>query len=170
MRIVFLDFDGVILTAESRLGKTLPVSSGRTIQAYFEDCAVLYKPEQSKIDLLNEITETTKASIIVTSNWRRGLNLNRLRKLLSSWGVKGKVLGVTPTIGLRMRFNEIAQWLKNRSSVESYVILDDHCEGLLSEMQYRLVLSTFSIGLTPELKDKAIEILAQVREDICEVA
>jgi hypothetical protein len=141
MRIVFLDFDGVLIPMD-----------GTTISR---------KPAPSCISALNAITEQTGAQIVVSSSWRNVASIDKLRALLKRWGVKASVIGVTPSIHGRdiSRGQEIAAWLKaNRDGVE-FVILDDD-----SEMR---PLSAYHIqtdkrrGLTGDDADRAVSLLTE---------
>lgn len=165
MRIVFLDFDGVILSIESRLGVTMPSIADHTVRTYFSKCADLYKATPRNVMILNKITDSSKAKIVISSNWRLGLSFKRLKELLATWGVTGHVIGVTPRLGVKQRFSEIALFLKtkNYKSLESYVILDDYCcNGITPELRDRLVLTSFDEGLTEEHFEQASKILQKV--------
>src|SRR5581483_4761430 len=120
MKVIFLDFDGVIVPAHSwreRKGKS---------ERGWKPC----------VDALNHITDTTGAVIVVSSTWRLGEEVIALRELLRGWGVTGSVVGKTPRLTVSEtdfreldRGHEIQWWLDQRGNrrgdVESFVILDD---------------------------------------------
>jgi predicted nucleic acid-binding protein len=144
MKIIFLDFDGVIRTYRSIKGKAF--------EGVDTEC----------VEELNRIIATTKAKIVISSSWR-GKFIAPMQKLLNSWGVKGKVVGVTPRLE---RFNgtihtsatrgtEIQQWLDEHTETEAYVIIDDDTDMLDSQLD-RFVLTDFQVGLTRDLAEKAI--------------
>lgn len=154
-RIVFLDVDGVLINlACFSLGGAK--RSGSHSQAH-PDC----------VRELNRITDTTGARIVVSSVWRHG-GLKRIRDILRSWGVTGKVIGITPDlcrapkdsaiIIATERGDEIQAWLDTtRFNVETFVILDDDAD--MKHLKPRLIQSTFEKGLTPEHADRAIALL-----------
>ena len=137
MKVVFLDFDGVINTHEGAW-------------------------DSAAIARLNRITDATGAVIVVSSSWREAFpdpedasrceapmatrttdgapatlrcqacrgcqeeTLAILRDFLAGSGVTAKVIGLTPVLDGEPRGREIQAWLdENRKSVEGYVILDD---------------------------------------------
>lgn len=73
MKVIFLGYDGVIVTAPTRY------ASGDPWCIYW----------------LNYIIEHTGASIVVSSTWRMGRTLAELQKQLNEWGVKGTVIDKT---------------------------------------------------------------------------
>jgi hypothetical protein len=71
MKVVFLDFDGVLNRGFGRA-------------------------EPRLADRLNTITHKSGAVIVVHSSWRYGRSLDMLRHILEGWGVKGEVIDMTP--------------------------------------------------------------------------
>lgn len=119
MKIVFLDFDGVLNSLSD-----IAFSSGSTaFQAQF-------------IERLNAIVQASRAKVVVSSTWRVNHSLDELRKLLESSGFEGEVIGCTPVfdyeqarglsdIGV-IRCNEIQAWIDAHPiPLTSFVILDD---------------------------------------------
>ncbi len=143
MKLIFLDFDGVILNARS-----FHVCSGREAIA-----------DPICIAALNRITGTTGAEIVVSSSWRLGTPLIELRRLLKEWGAQADVIGRTPfTEYSRTRGSEIAEWMRDcPRDVEAFVILDDDDD--MGHLKDRLVLTDFNEGLTDSHADQAIQML-----------
>jgi HAD domain in Swiss Army Knife RNA repair proteins len=141
VRLLFLDFDGVLINAESLRQDS--------IEAHPECVAAL-----------NRIVASTGALVVVTSAWRRGRSLAELRWLLKAWDVKATVIGKTPYLDGKSKSDEIEFWLKANSdrfpSVESIAILDDANMNGLSEF---LVKTEFCPGLTEADADRAIAML-----------
>lgn len=116
MKIIFLDFDGVISTYEKG-----------------------WRFDVEKIELLKEIVDKTDAKIVVTSSWKRGFtevgnfiksfynkpkNKDLKNVTIFDWFVKS-IYDITDNNG-SWRGDEIQRWIdKHNEEIESYVILDD---------------------------------------------
>lgn len=127
MKIIFLDFDGVITTQKSR-----------------------YKLDKDKLELLGQILKETDAKIVVSSSWRKH-NLEETKKYLSEvshfvpfpFPFVDDIIGVTPRIYVNINGNyksvprgmEIEMWLsqfeKEHGLVDSFIILDDDMDMIL---------------------------------------
>lgn len=144
MKVIFLDFDGVVINMEA--------------------CRNDNKPDKINIDSLNTLIERSKAKIVISSSWRIG-GLSYASGMLKTWGIKGEVIGCTPYLPYienETRGTEIQQWLDAgrellEEPVESFVILDDDSD--MGNLLPFLVRSTFEKGFLPEHVDKAMEIL-----------
>lgn len=135
-RIIFLDFDGVVVCLPVEYDRTL---SGRKVHALNRGC----------VDRLNYLIIRTGAAVVVSSSWRLHEDLERLTTYLGRAGFLGRVVGVTPDLarlGDRLgvevpadatpeeahalyhpvqRGHEVEAWLQDHPEVESYVVLDD---------------------------------------------
>ena len=116
MKIIFLDFDGVISTYEKG-----------------------WRFDVEKIELLKEIVDKTDAKIVVTSSWKRGFtevdnfiksfydkprNKDLKKVTIFDWFAKS-IYDITDNNG-SWRGDEIQRWIdKHNEEIESYVILDD---------------------------------------------
>lgn len=154
-KVLFLDVDGVL-------------NSARTWKTRVEGMAAEH------VALVAHILRETGASVVVSSTWRTfpGWNdgASQFHKTLAKHGADGalilsRVIGRTvdgwemqlpKTDGRLLRGTEIQHWLDARQ-VECFVILDD--DGDMGPLTTRLVQTTFDDGLTPELADRAIEML-----------
>lgn len=139
MKVIFLDVDGVLITAK------------RCRQGF----GIV---EPSCVAAVNSLIEQTGAAIVLSSCWRIGCNTRiEVCDLLNGWGVKGKVLGSTPHSYDKTRGEEIQQWLdeNERYPVESFVILDDDSD--MGQLMPRLVKSTFTDGFTSAHIAEAVE-------------
>lgn len=152
MKIIFLDFDGPIIPAQS----------------HTPERPIAMKAWPDSVEALNRITDTTGAVIVISSNWRAD-GLHRIHVLLESWGVTGKVVGMTPILFRKTdslweaasRGEEIAEYLHGKKNVESFVILDDHND--MDELEPYLIQTPFDVGLTEKDADRAIDMLTRPR-------
>lgn len=154
MKIIFLDFDGVITTPSSKYCLSPP-----------------------HMDILGKILESTGAYIVISSSWRR-YNLEQTINFITSrsnpfvgknpFPFIDRVIDITKRLRpIKMsdyihRGDEIQEWL-DRHEVESYVILDD-INNMLESQQSHLVLTDEIDGLTEKDVEKAIGILNENKE------
>lgn len=163
MKVIFLDFDGVITTHNSN-----------------------WALDKEKLDLLGEIIDRTGAKIVISSSWRRG-TLERTIEYLSTpnehyvpfpFPYVDDVVGITPKASIAVngdvdmyytsmpRGVEIKMWLdveewKEHNPVEHYVILDDDSDMLLGQKDH-FIKTDHLTGLSKEDVERAVEILNKV--------
>lgn len=155
MKVIFLDFDGVITTAKSR-----------------------YALDPEKMVLVKRIVDATDAKIVITSSWRRFTLEDTIKSITDSTNPHvgqhpfepiEAVIGVTSRMyGFKYsdpkkhysipRGVEIEQWMNEHSEVEQYVILDDDCDLLYHQRNNFIHTDTYD-GLSERDVEKAIEIL-----------
>ena len=154
MKIIFLDFDGVITTKKSR-----------------------YKLDKDKLDLLGYILKETGAKIVISSSWRKH-NLEETKKYLSEisnfvpfpFPFIDDIIGVTPRMVVYIddqyksvpRGMEIDYWLWKYESkfglIDSFVIVDDEWDMLLYQKE-AFVHTNSNTGLNKRQADRIIKIL-----------
>ena len=159
MKIIFLDFDGVMDTAyydHILSKKALPGndSFGTVFDPY---C----------IQNLKHIIDETGADIVVSSSWKY---LMTYKDFLDMWeyrGLPGFVTDVTPTPSKRNnRGDEIDAWLEECKTECQYVIIDDLEANNFNEHQIpRLLIVNPFFGLDEETAERAIQILNAEREN-----
>lgn len=140
MKVIFLDIDGVLTTERTkyRVGDV--------------DC----------VAQLNRITEATGADIVISSSWRHD---PEIANVLAAWGVRGKVVGITPNLSVwmkgirvaRERGDEIYRWLCDNMPAANYVILDD--ESDMGPVINRWLRTSTQFGLQQGQADAAIRLL-----------
>ena len=118
MKVIFLDFDGVITTYDSK-----------------------WKINMYKINIINDICDKTDAKIVVTSTWRMGYHddVYACHERLKLYFIKhnyldnfkdtfdkfiSNIIGMTECIG-GLRGDEIKSYMNEHPEVENYVIIDD---------------------------------------------
>lgn len=154
MKIIFLDFDGVITTKKSR-----------------------YKLDKDKLNLLGYILKETGAKIVISSSWRK-YNLEETKKYLSEisnfvpfpFPFIDDIIGVTPRMNVYIndkyesvpRGMEIDYWLRKYESkfglVDNFVIVDDEWDMLLYQKEV-FVHTNSNTGLNKRQADRIIKIL-----------
>jgi hypothetical protein len=157
MRVIFLDIDGVLVNRTSWARRQNEHASA----------------DPNCVAALNRILEKSSASIVVSSSWRCGrypsVMLKKMKEVLNDFGVKGRMLGVTPTLDhieaghayiTVTRGQEIMAWLTIRSrshtDIVEFVILDDDSD--MGELAPRHIKTEFDLGLTETDADRALKL------------
>ena len=147
MKIIFLDFDGVLNSSEHMATLTN------------ESLSIEHKQlDRKAVGRLNWITDEMGAKIVISSTWRILHKIDELKEFLKMAGCTGQVIGVTPKLG-KHRGLEIKQWLDEHPNVESFVILDDDSD--MDGVMEHLVKTEWKLGLQDEHVKLAIKMLSQ---------
>ena len=156
MKILFLDFDGVLNSAD-----------------YFKSVAkqpTLERPldhiEPLAVERLNEILTRTGAAVVISSSWRILASFKELTKeMLVPRGFlfSSRVIGETPRKG-RQRGDQIRAWLDAVVvDPHDYVVLDDDSDRG-SIPRHRWVLTNSATGLMDEHVERAVFVLNERKE------
>ena len=160
MKIIFLDFDGVITTYQSR-----------------------WAVDISKVSLLMKIVEKTNSKIVVTSSWKQGYyEVDNFKKSLFDEKIDkcsplcydciekdfelfkkflDSIYGMTDNNG-SWRGDEVERWLEeHEEEIESYVILDDDSDFREEQLFHFVQTDTYE-GLTEREVKLAINVLNNV--------
>lgn len=149
MKLIFLDIDGVLVTA-----RTLKGRSGLRAVA-----------DPACVAALNYITDTTGAKIVISSSWRF-CGLEEMRLILKHWNVTADVIGMTPDLTRKVlnvysavpRIREVCAWLHSEiDDVDAWIAIDDDSD--FEGYEHRLVKTVFECGLTMSDAEKAIGML-----------
>lgn len=144
--IIFLDIDGVLqpFCNQKRFKHDLDelkqvCAADYDDQAYldiyrYDLGAVYYDWDTSAVARLKRLCETTKAKIVISSNWRLDKDMATLKRLFRIHGLDSYIIGVTPNLenDLKLqgtyydRWHEVSAYLSENSTVRRYVILDDN--------------------------------------------
>jgi hypothetical protein len=170
MKVVFLDFDGVI-NSDPYLRQ---VRENGLLQGWgFKDETDRHMLDPARIGLLNSVLDRTGANIVISSSWRNIYTQEEMTGFLRLQGLAypERIIDVTPStrdldtakklnvpLGHNMHRGELIQaWLKEHPEVTKYVSLDD--DPGAGEAGTVWIETDFMVGLTPEIADKAVEIL-----------
>lgn len=145
MKVIFLDIDGVLNTANYTLINEK--SPSNYVFGGFDPACV---------NRLNQITKATEAKLVLSSSWRKLFEIETIRKLFSYQGIEAELIDYTISNSRRTRGFEIESWL-NENNVESFVILDDDSD--MENLMPYLVQTSYLNGLEECHVNKAIDIL-----------
>ena len=150
MKVIFLDIDGVIVTA-SHLADLH--ASGKRVA----DHNGLHRFDPRCVKNFVKILDATGAKIVLSSSWKM-FGKDMFDRLWETRKMPGEIMDFTVNL-MGGRGHEIARWLRDHDNVESFVIIDDTVSDLLRNQTDRTVHTTWEDGLTNELADVAIRIL-----------
>jgi hypothetical protein len=164
MKIVFLDFDGVLNGIDSW---SLSQQEYEAKRAGPEDEALgllRLRLDPERVRILNDVLERTGAKVVLSTAWRNWPEQDYVREKLDAAGFEGTIVGATPGwLGPgKRRGDEIQAWLdENQGEVEAFAILDDS-DDMGSLMPY-LVLVDPMTGLDESYVPRLVELLTNGR-------
>lgn len=159
MRIIFLDFDGVVNSmkfCEELSARTKLIGGSTATREMIDPIAVAR---------LNRLIEETEAVVVVSSSWRKIFDMRTLQGILDAKGFIGKIIDVTPDLShesinrfdrSRERGDEIARWLRDNAPNASYVVFDDDSD--MTAVRERFIQTSWGYGLLDEHIDRAREL------------
>ena len=152
-KVVFMDVDGVF-NHWDWLGR---------MQDKFGIPTAHFDP--SRVTLFNEIIDVTGADIVLSTSWRRLPPGEELLGILREVGIRGNVVGETPTGGAwDSRYSEIMGWISQNLYKGLYVILDDCVrpeQAPTPEEAYRIIQTSMNHGLMKSHVVHAIHVLGE---------
>lgn len=140
MKVIFLDFDGVLNSVASfkyehrrknnRIADTLSVIACSNLQCILEN--------------------NSDVKIVISSTWRKLHTLVELQNILNAYGVEAaRVIGKTPSLMSGHRGHEIQLWLDDNTQVKQYAVIDDDSDirSLKGDERALIVQTTADDGL-----------------------
>jgi hypothetical protein len=155
MKIVFLDFDGVL--NHERMFDNDDYDTWKRFSA-------------PAVERLNTIVRRTGARVVVISTWRTWNSVEKLRTLLAEEGFVGEVLDHTPILYPttasvldpnpgETRCTEIMQWIDAWPERPArFVVLDDLA---LEQLAAHQVKTEWTTGLLDEHVEAAVDLLGE---------
>lgn len=159
-RVLFLDIDGVLNSADWVFNIRRPYLQGAGEPAEGESRAAFYRRvaprllDPRAIARVNLIVECTGCAVVLSSSWRTGKGFPGARRMLKLRGATFELLDKTPDCAQRAagglffgaeRGAEIQEWLDAHRAVRTFAIVDD--EQSMGPLSHRLVQTTFERGL-----------------------
>lgn len=173
-RIVFLDFDGVIMTHASYLAAHAAGPLDRAARSFTEDLAAS-RMDPELVARVSTLCIRAEADIVLSTSWR-GSDLETQHALERALWRRGldprvRVVGQTPSLPLvetgpsrilapRPRGEEIVRWLKDHRpgwTPGRIVVLDD--AAFIAPLQGRWVETSFDRGFTNAHLAQALRLL-----------
>ena len=117
MKIIFLDFDGVL-------------NSERYIRNYMGGSVIMLDP--LCMTLMRDVVKASGAKIVLTTSWRNHWSKNEneineigkeINDIFGKYGLE--VFDKTPHMGYNQREQEIETWLSEHPDVQNFVVFDD---------------------------------------------
>ena len=155
MKVLFLDIDGVLNSANYRKQKGADY--------------IFSIVDETKMPLLKKIIDATGAELVLSSSWRKGWYFhqdadifggNYFDKLFEKYGLN--IYSKTPVLEHYQRAKEIRLWLADYSpnEIESFAIIDDR-NFFVDDIDLRqhFVQTSDDFGLTAE---KVIEVIKKL--------
>ena len=132
MKVIFLDIDGVLNTADTfnKTSKTFINQYNHYHEAGIRSLEI----DKFRLEYLKELIDETEAKIVLSSTWRRffikennkivprTIKGKQLYELFNSYGLE--IYDLTP-INMESREEQINIWLSQNDDIESFVIIDD---------------------------------------------
>lgn len=158
MNIIFLDFDGVLNSAQSSVywsknGHPYGLVN-KQVHGYNRFCPIA-------MSNLNYILEASpETNVVISSSWRLGNSFTQLKSILVDNGFTypERLIGVTPHLPGQIRGNEIDKWFElSDLDVSRYVIIDDDSD--MGDMIKYLVQTHYGMGLSWVDIEKVLKLL-----------
>ena len=158
MKVIFLDFDGVITTPKSKWNISWEhVKRVKKICDETDAKLVISSSWQRYAGTKNETREER------VENWLNGILMKdsrgRIRKFFAdyTYDMSGRFYGEYGNV----RGSDIKSWLTRHPEVENYVILDDE-DDMLDEQLYHFVSTDWVFGIQDREVTLAIEVLMSI--------
>lgn len=152
MKLIFLDFDGVVNSDKYTNSASYKKEAEGKTEAEIMLIAHYLHIDPEAIKLLNDLVEKSGAKVIASTTWRLHYSLDELNKMIKDRGATFEIVGVTPRIYPKkmsqfvQRGEEIQAYLDSLTEiVEGFVIIDDGSDML--HLKKHLVQTTMAAGL-----------------------
>ncbi len=162
MRVLFLDFDGVLNTLDL-IRSSHQSSKGK---AESGDTRWLSMLCPNRVAILDLLCKRASCKVVVSSSWRVLHSKEKLQFLLEKKGFTGEITDVTPPREYgEQRGNVIQRWMEsyreeNPGVALNVVILDDNSD--MAHLSYRLVQTKTNEGITHGHIEKALKLFNEI--------
>ncbi|MEZ4364507.1 MAG: HAD domain-containing protein [Kofleriaceae bacterium] len=143
MKVLVLDVNGVL-----NRSMFFPASLRHSLRHWIEPTLA---------ERLSEVLRATGAVVVVSSSWRRVVNVEGLQRELLAGGVECRVVGATPSIGGSPRWIEIEYWMEEHGvQLDQVVIVDDRRE--MGPLERRFVRIDSSRGFDEAAAEEVLRL------------
>lgn len=154
MKIVFLDFDGVLNSKEwlRQNGDKIKETTSM-LQRGVEEI------DPKALARVKQIVDQTGAQVVISSSWRILHSMSELRSILRQAGwIDAPIIGPTPIIrdAGGKRGDEIHLWLNDHDDIENFICLDDDGDFYADQ---NLIQTNWESGIQDEHVAEAIRFL-----------
>lgn len=131
MRLLFLDFDGVLNSEAYFASPEFSTVTGGLSDAELMLLDHTHHLDPAKVDLLNHFVETLGVVVVISSSWRLRYTLDELNAMLKERGAAFRAAATTPRVtehdpARPLRAREILAYLDGLSEPPgAIVVLDD---------------------------------------------
>lgn len=158
MKVIFLDFDGVLNSVASMIWnnrqKLLGLSDTPSHKSF---CPISCSNFQYVLE------EVPDVQVVVSSTWRKYNKIDALKKIFEqNHLIPERMIGTTPVLD-GYRGAEIDAYLKDHPEITTFVIIDDDSD--MKPYMDRLVKTDSRVGFTFVNADKVIEMLGGASEE-----
>jgi hypothetical protein len=166
MKVLFLDFDGVINTATDFSPGSKPEQPDR----WGHDLSLIRPELVARVD---EVCRRTGAKVVFSTSWRYGNTPDYLHKLLVTRGLTAGHAGQTPVpqeiagpgveglYRVECRGDEVQGYLDRHPEVEAFAIVDDMGEDAFSGLLDHFVQTSIATGITQDHVERLVIILGE---------
>lgn len=161
MKVIFLDFDGVLNSQASFL-----VEGRKREYAPTKEEAVAMGPVNETLchvctsNFQTVLEQIPDAKIVISSTWRILYDLDWLKNKLSSYGIdSSRVIDKTPVTFSGDRGVEIGRWLNDHPEVSHIAIIDDNRIGNGYEEMGKVVKTQWLVGFTLPHAHQTVDLL-----------
>ncbi len=167
MKLIFLDFDGVLNSQKFMRSQFFKDSITGLTDAELYLLKYEYMIDPEAVKLVNDLVARSGAQVVASTSHRTRYTIDEMNTMLKNRGATFEITAKTPR-GMPKKFSvcvdrgdEIQEYLSLLEAVgeevESFVILDDNNNML--HLTKHLVLTRDRVGLTQEDVEDALKIL-----------
>lgn len=167
MKLVFLDFDGVLNSQKFMRSQFFKDSIAGLTDAELYLLKYEYMLDPEAIKLVNDLVARSGAQVVASTSHRTRYTIDEMNTMLKNRGATFEIEAKTPR-GMPKKFSlsvdrgdEIQEYLslleEVGEAVEGFVILDDF--NNMGDLSDHLVLTRDRVGLTSEDVENALKIL-----------
>lgn len=173
MRVLFLDFDGVVNSIDW-MRRRQKLTEDERMAFYLRpktEAWALHSIDPDAVKVVNELVSKLDARVVISSSWRTMYPLNRLEEFLRYHGFTHHLLGATPELtevipGHQVyagvaRSREIEAWLRmlpeGLVGPRDYLAIDDE---EFASYQGRIYQTSYDYGLRAQDVERILELFA----------